>query len=276
MRPRMYGSSDSQMVRTSASPGSSGGSAVSSRRKSSGAGAPFGRRTSRMRRVVLGHVRHRCLPVLIDCFVPLPHALGSAHLGAPLHWEAASWSRRGVGSVPTTRSRLDHVRQAGASGIVTALHHRQDGTVWPDDEIQERRREIEAAGLVWSVVESIPVPDAIKLGGSGANAAIARFADSLRAVGRAGIRTVCYNFMPVVDWTRTDLMWRLPEHRLRVALRRGGLRRLRRLHPAPPRRRGRPSPRGAGARPRPGRRHGRGRARHAGAYDHRRTAGRRR
>lgn len=105
---------------------------------------------------------------------------------------------------------LDHVRQAGASGIVTALHHRQDGTVWPDDEIQERRREIEAAGLVWSVVESIPVPDAIKLGGSGANAAITHFADSLRAVGRAGIHTVCYNFMPVVDWTRTDLMWRLP------------------------------------------------------------------
>ena len=105
---------------------------------------------------------------------------------------------------------LDHVRQAGATGIVTALHHRQDGTVWPDDEVLQRRREIEAAGLVWSVVESIPVPDAIKLGGANAAAATASFADSLRAVGRAGIRTVCYNFMPVVDWTRTDLMWRLP------------------------------------------------------------------
>ena len=105
---------------------------------------------------------------------------------------------------------LDQVRQAGATGIVTALHHRQDGTVWPDEEVRQRQAEIETAGLVWSVVESIPVPDAIKLGGSRAAPAIAIFADSLRAVARAGIRTVCYNFMPVVDWTRTDLMWRLP------------------------------------------------------------------
>jgi mannonate dehydratase len=105
---------------------------------------------------------------------------------------------------------LDQVKQAGATGIVTALHHRQDGTVWPDGEVLQRRREIEAAGLAWSVVESIPVPDAIKLGGPDAAAATAVFADSLRAVGRADIRTVCYNFMPVVDWTRTDLMWRLP------------------------------------------------------------------
>ena len=105
---------------------------------------------------------------------------------------------------------LDQVRQAGATGIVTALHHRQDGTVWPDDEVLRRRAEIEAAGLVWSVVESIPVPDAIKLGRADAGRATAVFADSLRAVGRAGIKTVCYNFMPVVDWTRTDLMWRLP------------------------------------------------------------------
>jgi mannonate dehydratase len=105
---------------------------------------------------------------------------------------------------------LDQVKQAGATGIVTALHHRQDGTVWPDDEVLRRQGEIEAAGLVWSVVESIPVPDAIKLGGAEAGQPTAVFADSLRAVGRAGIKTVCYNFMPVVDWTRTDLMWRLP------------------------------------------------------------------
>lgn len=105
---------------------------------------------------------------------------------------------------------LDHIKQAGATGIVTALHHRQDGSAWPLAEVQERRSDIERAGLVWSVVESIPVPDAIKLGGAGAAAALARFTDSLRAVARAGIRTVCYNFMPVLDWTRTDLMWRLP------------------------------------------------------------------
>ncbi|MFZ1425377.1 MAG: mannonate dehydratase [Geminicoccaceae bacterium] len=105
---------------------------------------------------------------------------------------------------------LEHVRQAGATGIVSALHHRQDGTVWPAEEVLARRAEIEAAGLVWSVVESIPVPDAIKLGGAGAEAAIGIFIDSLRAVAGAGIRTVCYNFMPVLDWTRTDLRWRLP------------------------------------------------------------------
>ena len=105
---------------------------------------------------------------------------------------------------------LDQVRQAGATGIVTALHHR------PGRHGLAGRRGAAAAGrdrgggLVWSVVESIPVPDTIKLGGAEARPAIAVFANSLRAVARAGIRTVCYNFMPVVDWTRTDLLWRLP------------------------------------------------------------------
>ncbi|MGK9169352.1 mannonate dehydratase [Inquilinus limosus] len=105
---------------------------------------------------------------------------------------------------------LDHVKQAGASGIVTALHHRQDGSVWPEAEIAERRAVIERAGLVWSVVESIPLPDVIKTGGAGAAEAIAHFSQSLRNVAKAGVKTVCYNFMPVVDWTRTNLMWRLP------------------------------------------------------------------
>ncbi|WP_026869442.1 mannonate dehydratase [Inquilinus limosus] len=105
---------------------------------------------------------------------------------------------------------LDHVKQAGASGIVTALHHRQDGSVWPEAEIAERKAVIERAGLVWSVVESIPLPDVIKTGGAGAAEAIANFSQSLRNVAAAGVKTVCYNFMPVVDWTRTNLMWRLP------------------------------------------------------------------
>ncbi|MGK9230725.1 mannonate dehydratase [Inquilinus limosus] len=105
---------------------------------------------------------------------------------------------------------LDHVKQAGASGIVTALHHRQDGSVWPEAEIAERKAVIERAGLVWSVVESIPLPDVIKTGGAGAAGAIANFSQSLHNVAAAGVKTVCYNFMPVVDWTRTNLMWRLP------------------------------------------------------------------
>ncbi|KGM33388.1 mannonate dehydratase [Inquilinus limosus] len=111
---------------------------------------------------------------------------------------------------PNDPVTLDHVRQAGASGIVTALHHRQDGSVWPAEEIAERKAVIEGAGLAWSVVESIPLPDAVKIGGAGAAEATAIFAQSLRNVAAAGVTTVCYNFMPVVDWTRTNLMWRLP------------------------------------------------------------------
>lgn len=103
---------------------------------------------------------------------------------------------------------LSHVKQAGATGIVTALHQHYRGQVWPVDAIAERKAGIEAAGLRWSVVESIPVPNEIKLQGAGATAQIAAFAESLRRVAAAGVTTVCYNFMPVVDWTRTDVRWR--------------------------------------------------------------------
>jgi mannonate dehydratase len=102
---------------------------------------------------------------------------------------------------------LAHVRQAGATGVVSALHQHYRGQVWPEPAIRARRAEIEAAGLRWSVVESIPVPNEIKLQGAGATDQVAAFAETLRRVAAAGIRTVCYNFMPVVDWTRTDLRW---------------------------------------------------------------------
>ena len=105
---------------------------------------------------------------------------------------------------------LDHVRQAGATGIVTALHHVPSGRAWPAAEIADRQATVAAAGLNWSVCESIPVPDAVKLGGAGARSAIDAWKNSLAGLGRAGIPVVCYNFMPVVDWTRTDLAWRLP------------------------------------------------------------------
>jgi mannonate dehydratase len=105
---------------------------------------------------------------------------------------------------------LDHVRQAGATGIVTALHHVPSGRAWSAAEIARRQATVAAAGLNWSVCESIPVPDAVKLGGAGARSAIDAWKDSLAGLGRAGIPVVCYNFMPVVDWTRTDLAWRLP------------------------------------------------------------------
>ena len=105
---------------------------------------------------------------------------------------------------------LDHIRQAGATGIVTALHHVPTGDVWTPQEIARRKDVVEASGLRWSVCESIPVPDAIKLGGAGARKPIDAWKDSLANLGQAGIPVVCYNFMPVVDWTRTDLAYKLP------------------------------------------------------------------
>ena len=105
---------------------------------------------------------------------------------------------------------LDHAKQAGATGIVTALHHMYSGEAWPLDEVLRRKEEIEAAGLVWSVVESIPVHNSIKLRAGPYAQFIGAWKDSLAAIAKAGVQVVCYNFMPVVDWTRTDLMWRLP------------------------------------------------------------------
>lgn len=105
---------------------------------------------------------------------------------------------------------LSHVRQAGATGVVSALHQHYRGEVWPVEDIAARKRMIEAAGLRWSVVESIPVPNAIKLGGPDAVPAIAAFAETMRRVAAAGVTTICYNFMPVVDWTRTTLRHPMP------------------------------------------------------------------
>jgi mannonate dehydratase len=100
---------------------------------------------------------------------------------------------------------LDNARQAGAQGIVTALHHLFDGRAWSLEEVAERKRAVEAAGLTWDVCESIPVPDAIKLRSGDYRQAIDAWTDSLASLARSGVATVCYNFMPVVDWTRTDL-----------------------------------------------------------------------
>jgi mannonate dehydratase len=105
---------------------------------------------------------------------------------------------------------LDHVKQAGATGVVSALHDLYRGEAWPREKVLRRKAEIEAARLSWSVVESLPVHNSIKL----QNGPVRRFTDawkdSLAAIAEAGVQIVCYNFMPVVDWTRTDLRWRLP------------------------------------------------------------------
>ena len=105
---------------------------------------------------------------------------------------------------------LAQIRQAGARGIVTALHHMYRGQAWPLDEVLKRKAEIESAGLEWSVVESIPVHNSIKLRSGPHRQYIAAWKDSLAAVAKAGVPVVCYNFMPLVDWTRTNLLWRLP------------------------------------------------------------------
>jgi mannonate dehydratase len=102
---------------------------------------------------------------------------------------------------------LDNARQAGAQGIVTALHHIYDGRAWSDGDVAARRRAVEAAGLTWDVCESIPVSAAIKLREGACRRDVDAWKDSLASLVRSGVRTVCYNFMPVVDWTRTDLVY---------------------------------------------------------------------
>ena len=110
---------------------------------------------------------------------------------------------------------LDEVRQAGASDIVSALHEVPIGAAWTDAAVAERKNLIETTPpgrvpLSWSVVESIPIPDVVKRTGKDAALEIETWIANLEAVARAGVRTICYNFMPVVDWCRTDLDYETP------------------------------------------------------------------
>ena len=105
---------------------------------------------------------------------------------------------------------LENVAEAGASEIVSALHHRNRGEVWSEDELLKRRAEIERAGLVWSVVESINVGEEIKTRSGDFRAKIDNHKQSIRNAARAGVKVFCYNFMAITDWTRTELNWPLP------------------------------------------------------------------
>ena len=112
---------------------------------------------------------------------------------------------------PADKVTLEMMRQIGVEGVVTALHQYAPGQLWPEEEIRATQRRIEAAGMRWSVVESLPVSEQIKYAGPERDALIDTYIRSLENLGRCGIHTVCYNFMPVIDWVRTDLERPMPD-----------------------------------------------------------------
>lgn len=113
---------------------------------------------------------------------------------------------------PGDEVRLADIRQTGATGVVTALHHIPCGGEWTEEEIGKRKKIIDDAGLTWSVVESVNIHESIKTGTPERDGYIEKYIRTLRSLSSFGIKTVCYNFMPVLDWTRSHLDFRLPDN----------------------------------------------------------------
>jgi len=111
---------------------------------------------------------------------------------------------------PSDPVTLTAVRQTGATGVVNALHHIPSGEIWSKEEIEKRKNIIQSAGLTWSVVESVNIHESIKTAGQDREKYTQNYIATLKNLSEAGIKTVCYNFMPVLDWTRTDIDYRLP------------------------------------------------------------------